>query len=35
MKRVVSVVILIVVVLVIAAASIDCVGFGPGIYGVC
>ncbi len=36
MKRVVSVVILIVVVLVIAAASIvDCVGFGPAIYGVC
>ncbi len=32
MKRVV---ILIVVVLVIAAASIDCVGFGPGIYGFC
>jgi hypothetical protein len=32
MKRVV---ILIVVVLVVAAASIDCVGFGPGIYGVC
>jgi hypothetical protein len=32
MKRVV---ILIVVVLVIAAAAIDCVGFGPGIYGVC
>jgi hypothetical protein len=33
MKRVV--VILVVLVLVIAAASIDCVGFGPGIYGVC
>jgi hypothetical protein len=33
MKRVV--IILIVLVLVIAAASIDCVGFGPGIYGVC
>ena len=32
MKRAV---ILIVLVLVIAAASIDCVGFGPGIYGVC
>ena len=32
MKRVV---ILIVLVLVIAAASIDCAGFGPGIYGVC
>ena len=32
MKRTVT---LIVVVLVIAAASIDCVGFGPGIYGVC
>jgi hypothetical protein len=29
------VVILIVVVLVIAAAAIDCVGFVPGIYGVC
>jgi hypothetical protein len=32
MKRVV---ILIVLVLVIVAASIDCIGFGPGIYGVC
>ena len=33
MKRVL---ILIVLVLVIAAAAtIDCVGFGPGIYGVC
>ena len=32
MKRVV---ILMVLILVIAAASIDCVGFGPGIYGVC
>ena len=32
MKRVV---ILIVLILVIAAASIDCVGFGPGIYGFC
>jgi hypothetical protein len=32
MKRIV---ILIVLVLVIAAASIDCVGFAPGIYGVC
>ena len=32
MKRVV---ILVVLVLVIAAASIDCVGFGPGIYGFC
>jgi hypothetical protein len=32
MKRVV---ILVVVVLVIAAAAIDCVGFVPGIYGVC
>ena len=32
MKRVV---ILIVVVLVIAAAAVDCVGFVPGIYGVC
>jgi hypothetical protein len=29
------VVVLIVLVLVIAAASIDCVGFAPGIYGVC
>ena len=33
MKRLV--VVLIVLVLVIAAASIDCVGFAPGIYGVC
>ena len=32
MKRVI---ILIVLVLVIAAASIDCLGFGPGIYGFC
>ena len=32
MKRVV---ILIVLVLVIAASIIDCVGFAPGIYGVC
>jgi hypothetical protein len=32
MKRVVIVIVLI---LVIAAASIDCVGFGPGIYGFC
>jgi hypothetical protein len=32
MKRVV---ILVVVVLVIAATAIDCVGFVPGIYGVC
>jgi len=32
MKRVV---ILIVLVLIIAAASIDCLGFAPGIYGVC
>ncbi len=32
MKRVV---ILIVVVLVVAAAAVDCVGFVPGIYGVC
>ena len=32
MKRVL---ILIVLVLVIAAASIDCLGFAPGIYGVC
>jgi hypothetical protein len=28
-------VILIVFVLVIAAASLDCIGFAPGIYGVC
>jgi hypothetical protein len=32
MKRVVIVIVL---VLVIAAAAIDCVGFSPGIYGVC
>jgi hypothetical protein len=32
MKRVVIVIVLI---LLIAAASIDCVGFGPGIYGFC
>jgi hypothetical protein len=32
MKRVVIVIVLI---LAIAAASIDCVGFGPGIYGFC
>ena len=32
MKRVV---ILIVVVLLIAAASLDCLGFGPAIFGVC
>ena len=32
MKRVVIVVVL---VLVIAAAAVDCVGFVPGIYGVC
>jgi hypothetical protein len=32
MKRVI---ILIVLVLLIAAASIDCLGFGPGIYGFC
>ena len=32
MKRVVIVV---VVVLVVAAAAVDCVGFVPGIYGVC
>ena len=32
MKRVVIVIVLI---LVIAAAFIDCVGFGPGIYGFC
>ena len=29
------VVILIVVVLLIAAASIDCLGFAPGIFGFC
>ena len=29
------VVILIVVILVIAAAAVDCIGFVPGIYGVC
>jgi len=29
------IVILIVLVLLIAAASIDCLGFGPGIYGFC
>ena len=28
-------VILIVSVLLIVAASIDCLGFGPGIYGFC
>jgi hypothetical protein len=27
--------ILIVVVLLIAAASLDCLGFGPAIFGVC
>jgi hypothetical protein len=32
MKRLIVVV---VVVLIIAAASIDCLGFAPGIYGVC
>ena len=32
MKRIV---ILIVLILLIAAASIDCLGFGPGIYGFC
>jgi hypothetical protein len=32
MKRVVIVIVLI---LIIAAASIDCIGFGPGIYGFC
>jgi hypothetical protein len=31
----IRVIILIVVVLVIAAAAVDCVGFIPGIYGVC
>jgi hypothetical protein len=31
----IRVVIVIVVVLVIAAAAVDCVGFVPGIYGVC
>ena len=33
MKRVVIVIVLVLV--IAAAASIDCVGFGPGIYGVC
>ena len=33
MKRLVILIVL--VFLVIAAAAIDCVGFGPGIYGVC
>ncbi len=33
MKRAVIVVVLVLV--LAAAASIDCVGFGPGIYGVC
>jgi hypothetical protein len=33
MKRVVILIVLVLV--VAAAASIDCVGFGPGIYGVC
>jgi hypothetical protein len=32
MKRLVIVIVLL---LVIAAASIDCIGFAPGIYGVC
>jgi hypothetical protein len=31
----IRVVIVIVLVLVIAAASLDCVGFGPSIYGFC
>jgi hypothetical protein len=31
----VRVVILIVVVLLIAAASLDCLGFGPAIFGFC
>jgi hypothetical protein len=35
MKRLVILIALVLVILVIAAASIDCVGFGPGIYGVC
>ena len=30
-----SVVIVIVLLLIIAAATIDCVGFAPGIYGFC
>lgn len=30
-----SVVIVIVLVLIIAAATVDCFGFGPGIYGFC
>jgi hypothetical protein len=29
------VVVLVVVVLLIVAASIDCLGFGPGIFGFC
>jgi hypothetical protein len=31
----IRVVILIVVVLLIVATSIDCLGFGPGIFGFC
>jgi hypothetical protein len=31
----IRIVIVIVVVLLIAAASIDCLGFGPGIFGFC
>jgi len=31
----IRVVIVIVVVLLITAASIDCLGFGPAIFGVC
>jgi len=31
----IRIVILIAVVLLIAAASIDCLGFGPAIFGVC
>jgi hypothetical protein len=31
----IRVVIVVVLILLIAAATIDCVGFGPGIYGFC
>lgn len=34
-RATIRIVILIVLVLVVAAASIDCLGFGPAIYGVC
>ena len=33
MKR--GVILIVLVLVIVAAASIDCVGFGPGIYGVC